>query len=172
MFRVLFIFFCFWKKRRRVKRDVLDIISRSIFIARFCVHKRDDDDGDTNDDAARTRDDDTGGGRGKGDRRRRLFVFVKVFFFFFFFVVVVYVVVFRDWIFGYERRWLSLSMMISFRLDAQRAWHDLTFLFLSLPLWNRRHRRDFRSNARARPARPSSKRRRRERRPRGADVLR
>ena len=69
MFRVLFIFFvlfCFWKKRRRVKRDVLDIISRSIFIARFCVHKRDDDDGDTNDDAARTRDDDTVGGRGKG----------------------------------------------------------------------------------------------------------
>ena len=77
MFRVLFIFFvlfCFWKKRRRVKRDVLDIISRSIFIARFCVHKRDDDDGDTNDDAARTRDDDTVGGRGKGDRLL-LFVF-------------------------------------------------------------------------------------------------
>jgi hypothetical protein len=110
----------------------LDINSGSIYIARFVSTR--DDDGDTND-AARTRDDDTGGGRGKGDRRRRLFVFVKVFFFFFFFfVVVVYVVVFRDWIFGYERRWLSLSMMISFRLDAQRAWHDLTFLFLSLSL--------------------------------------
>ena len=74
MFRVLFIFvFFFWKKRRRVKRDVvLDIIiSRSIYIARFCVHR--DDDGDTND-AARTRDDDTVGGRGKGDRLL-LFVF-------------------------------------------------------------------------------------------------
>ena len=66
MFRVLFIFvFSFWKKRRRVKRDVvLDIIiSRSIYIARFCVHR--DDDGDTND-AAHTRDDDTVDGRGKG----------------------------------------------------------------------------------------------------------
>ena len=157
-----FCCFFFGKKRRRVKRDVLDISSRSIYIARFVSTR--DDDGDTND-AARTRDD-TGGGRGRGDRL--FFLFLK----FFFFVVVVVVVVFRDWIFGYERRWLSLSMMISFRLDAQRAWHDLTFLFLSLPLWNRRHRRDFRSNARARPARPSSKRRRRERRPRGADVLR
>ena len=91
------------KKRRRVKRDVLDISSRSIYIARFVSTR--DDDGDTND-AARTRDD-TGGGRGKGDRRRRLFVFVKVFFFVV--VVVVVVVVFRDWIFGYERRWLSLD---------------------------------------------------------------
>ncbi len=61
-------------------------------------------------------------------------VFFFLFFKFFFFFIVVYVVVFRDWIFGYERRWLSLSMMISFRLDAQRAWHDLTFLFLSLSL--------------------------------------
>ena len=139
----------------------MDIISRSIYIARFVSTR--DDDGDTND-AARTRDD-TGGGRGKGDRRRRrLFVFVKSsslssssFF----------AIGFLDMSGGG-----CLSMMISFRLDAQRAWHDLTFLFLSLPLWNRRHRRDFRSNARARPARPSSKRRRRERRPRGADVLR
>ncbi len=65
----------------------------------------------------------------RGDRRR-LFVFVKVFFFFF---VVVVVVVFRDWIFGYERGG-CLSMMIYFRLDAKRAWHDLTFLFLSLSL--------------------------------------
>ena len=61
-------------------------------------------------------------------------VFFFLFFKFFFFFIVVYVVVFRDWIFGYERRWLSLSMMISFRLDAKRAWHDLTFLFLSLSL--------------------------------------
>ena len=72
MFRVLFIFcfflfLFFWKKRRRVKRDVvLDIIrSSSIYIARFCVHR--DDDGDTNDAAHTKRDDDTGfGGRGRG----------------------------------------------------------------------------------------------------------
>ena len=71
MFRVLFIFcfflfLFFWKKRRRVKRDVvLDIIrSSSIYIARFCVYR--DDDGDTNDAAHTKRDDDTGGGRGRG----------------------------------------------------------------------------------------------------------
>ena len=36
-------------------------------------------------------------------------VFFFLFFKFFFFFIVVYVVVFRDWIFGYERRWLSLD---------------------------------------------------------------
>ena len=93
----------------------MDIISRrSIFIARFCVHKRDDD-GDTND-AFYTRDDDTGGGRGRGIVV--VLFFVKVFFFF---VVVVVVVFFADRIFGYERWWLSLDDFFSIGCKARVA---------------------------------------------------
>tara|TARA_B100000519_G_scaffold179734_1_gene170778 strand:- start:2312 stop:2587 length:276 start_codon:yes stop_codon:yes gene_type:complete len=91
----------------------LDIIisRRSIYIARFCVHKRDDD-GDTND-AAHTRDDDTGGGRGRGIVSSFCFLSSSSLsssssFF---------AIGFLDMSGG------CVSMMIYFRLDAKRVWH-------------------------------------------------
>ena len=102
MFRVLFIFF--FGKRDDVSKGTFWIVGVVVFLSRVFVSTK-----EMMMMATPTMMQHAPATTTPAAVEVRGIVFFFLFFKFFFFFIVVYVVVFRDWIFGYERRWLSLD---------------------------------------------------------------